>query len=185
MGLETRLRNKVKNEYDSGASIYSILHPNTREEDPDSLRVSSDLIRQQILAGNFTNAKSNAGYGSKINSKVDYDLAYAKRVYLAFDVPIDSETRVAELQTILESYLATEDNRDDKELKQDLIKDTLIALKRSEATAAQIESSFVRTSVVSGIITLESLALYLGVSFNSETQDSDLATLIKDKIDLL
>lgn len=185
MGLDTRLRNRIKKEYDSGANIYTILHPNTQSAEPESLRIESDIIRQQILSNNFTNVKSNRGYTSKINTKVDYDLNHAERVYIAFGINIKSDTKVVQLQAALENYQSTKESRDDKELKQDLIKDTIIALKRSNITAVQIQQSFVRSSVIDTVITLESLATHLNIEFNLEVLDAALAILIKEQIDLL
>lgn len=182
MGLDTRLRAKCKKEYDSGAGVYEIIHPNTKVSNPSNSMPSPELLRSQILDNNFTNVKSSKGYTSNDKNKVDYDLKHAIRVYNAFGINPESETAASELETALENYNTTTESRDDKELEQDIISDTIKALVRSKATALQIQASFVRSSSIQGVISLESLATYLGISFSLEVLDLALATLIHTEI---
>tara|TARA_R110000850_G_C9837146_1_gene453929 strand:+ start:11 stop:568 length:558 start_codon:yes stop_codon:yes gene_type:complete len=183
MGQDTRLRAKTKEEYDSGAGIYEIIHPITKGSNPNISMPNSTLIKGQLLEGNFINVKSNRGHCSNIINKITYDLEYAKRVYLAFSIDPLSESATAQLQEALTTYEISTENRDNTELQNDILKDTVKVLKRSNVSAVDIENAFTRTSIIQGIITLELLANYIKVDYNSEVTNSDLAALIKVVID--
>lgn len=176
MGRDTRLRAKTKKEYDTGASIYKILHPNTANADPTNLIPSDELVRQQILSNNLN---------LKVTKDINFDLAYAFRVYNAFGVDPKSETATADLETKLMNYGLTTESRDTSELEKDILNDTIQALKSSNVSANDISNSFVRSSVIKGAITLELLATHLDITFTLDILDLDLAVLIKAKIDLL
>lgn len=185
MGRETRLRAKTKKEYDTGVSMYKILHPNTESTDPSSLIPSTELLTQQILSNNYSNVNSNIGYTSDIINKVKFDLAYAIRVYTVFGIDPNSDTSVAELESELKTYQITEGSKDINELENEILNNTIQALKNTNATAQQIKESFVRSSVITGVITLELLAIHLDIIITLGILDLALAVLIKTEIDLL
>lgn len=185
MGQDTRLRAKTKDEYNAGAGIYEIIHPNTKVSEPTTLMPSSNLLKEQILEGDYSNVKSTKGYASNIINKIEYDLSYAKRVYLSFGIDPESKTATTQLQAALVNYETSNETRDDTELKNDMVKDTIQVLKRNGVTALEVQAAFVRTSTISGIITLELLAIYLGISITVDLSNLDLAELIKVEIELL
>lgn len=185
MGRDTRLRAKTKKEYDTGASIYTILHPNTTNPDPSSLMPSSELLRQQILSSDFSNVNSNSGYASDLVNNIKFDLAHAIRIYNAFGIDPNSETATAELETELTNYELTTESKDINELENDIINNTIQALKANNAPATDIGNSFVRSSIIKGVITLELLATHLGIVVTLDILDLDLAILIRAEIDLL
>ena len=183
MGLETQIRQKSKAEKVAGATVAQIIHPLTQDANPSSLLPSTEDILIDILANNFSDVDGSL---SSITGKVSYDLAYAQDVYDAFEVNSGQENPQLALGTAIDAYGSSlEIDRDDYELESDVSVDTIKALKLGSVSVVNIQASFNRSSAIRGIVTLETIARELDLSFTGETTDEVLSEQIYDAISLL
>lgn len=186
MGLETQIRQSAKAEKVAGATVVEIIHPLTKVADPSSLLPTDEEIQTAIAANDYSYLNCANGINSSIITQVQYDLAYALTVYEAFEVDPNQENAQTILGTAIDAYGSSLTiDKDDYEIDEDLNNASVKALKLGAVSAANINASFNRNSAIRGIVTLESLATLLGISFDGGTNDSDLATAIKSAIDLL
>lgn len=183
MGRTTILRQSVKTMRVNEVSITEILHPFTKDADPASLILTEDVIITQIIAGDLSELKYNGSAESTTNTKVQADLDNAETIYTAFSIDSKQENPTVALLAAIDAYgVNITINRDDYELQTDIANDTIKVLKLNGASKEEIDASYIRVSIITGIITLELLATSLEITFDEETTDAALATLIKEAI---